>query len=62
MIAFVTAVSASLATFWKLWSLFVESKRKGWVTDTRALSNKISEAETDEERAALAKSLFDHRA
>lgn len=46
---------------YKLWNLFKEAKRNGWITEGRTLSSYISEAKTDEERAALARRLFNHR-
>lgn len=42
--------------------LYKEAKLKGWINDGVSLQLKINEAKTDEERMALAKSIFNHRA
>lgn len=45
---------------YKLFGLIHEAKRKKWINDGRSLSQQISEAKTDEERAELARRLFNH--
>ncbi len=42
--------------------LYKEAKIKGWINDGVKLQLKIHEAKTDEERMALAQSIFKHRA
>lgn len=45
---------------WKIYRLRKEAKAKGWIRDGRSLSSQITEAKTDEERANLARALFEH--
>ena len=47
---------------YRLVRLQQEAKHKGWVAEGVSLANAIEKAETDEERAKLAKLLFSHRA
>ena len=60
--AILTAISEILTLGWKVFSLWKEAQLKGWVSDGRSLSQKINEAKSDEDRASLAKLLFDNRA
>lgn len=46
----------------QLVKLYKEARKKKWIKEGRALSQRIAEAKTDEERAKLARALFDHRA
>jgi len=58
------AISAALIEIitlgYKVYNLIKEAKLRGWVNDGRSLGQQITEAKTDEERAALARRLFDH--
>ncbi|HNC40292.1 MAG TPA: hypothetical protein PK522_00755 [Nitrosomonas sp.] len=60
----VSAIASALIEIitlgYKVYDLIHEAKRKGWVSDGRSLSQQIAEAKTDEERAELAKRLFNH--
>ena len=60
--AILTALSEILTLGWKVYGLYQESKRKGWVNDGRTLSAAIQGADTDEKRMQLARDLFNHRA
>lgn len=46
----------------KAYNLYAEAKRKGWVKDGQTINQAINSAKTDEERSALARRLFEHRA
>lgn len=59
IIAIATAITQLIPVFTKLVSLYVEARRKGWVSDGRDLATKINEAKTDEERKHLARLLFE---
>lgn len=56
--AFFEAVPAILA----LIRLYQDAKQKGWIKEGRELAQEVKGATTDEERMALAKRLFEHRA
>lgn len=56
------ALKEILTMAMKIYALWKESQEKQWVTDGRKITEKLTEAKTDEERKALAQSLFDHRA
>ena len=45
---------------YKIAALRREAKAKGWIKDGRSLSAIIEEAKTDEERASIARRLFEH--
>lgn len=45
----------------RILSLYREAKRKEWVKEGRLLSETLKDAKTDDDRAALAKRLFDRR-
>lgn len=45
----------------KILALYREAKRKEWVKEGRLLSEALKDAKTDDDRAALAKRLFDRR-
>lgn len=45
---------------YKVYGLIHEAKRKGWINEGRSLTQQITEAKTDEERAELARRLFKH--
>lgn len=60
--AILTAISEILTLGWKVFSLWKESKSKGWVISGRSLSVQLTEAKTDDERANLARLLFNQRA
>ena len=55
-----TALTEIFTLGYKVYNLIKEAKLKGWVNDGRTLSQQITEAKTDEDRAALAKRLFNH--
>ncbi len=57
--AIATALTELITLGYKAFALFKEAKEKGWIKDGRLLSAAITEAKTDEERAKLAKLLFD---
>lgn len=57
--AILTAVSEILTLGFKVYFLIKEAKLKGWVKDGRSLSTQLTEAKTDEERAALARRLYE---
>lgn len=42
-------------------ALYLEAKRKEWIKEGKFISEALKNAKTDEDRAALAKRLFDHR-
>lgn len=46
---------------YKAYSLYSEAKNKGWIKDGRAITLMIDEAKTDEQKANLARRLFEHR-
>lgn len=58
--AIATALTEIITLGYKAFSLIREAKRRGWVSDGRSLSQQISEAKTDEERAELARRLYNH--
>lgn len=60
--AAVTLITELITLGYKAAALLAEAKKKGWVKEGRALSAVISEAKTDEERAVLARRLFEHNA
>lgn len=60
--AVVTLITELITLGYKAASLLAEAKKKGWVKEGRALTAIISEAKTDEERAILARRLFEHNA
>jgi hypothetical protein len=41
-------------------ALVNKAKREGWIQEGKEITKKITEAETDEERRKLAKSVADH--
>lgn len=45
----------------RILALYREAKRKEWVKEGRLLSEALKDAKTDDDRAALAKRLFDRR-
>lgn len=55
-----TALTEIFTLGYKVYYLIKEAKLKGWINDGRTLSQQILEAKTDEDRAALAKRLFNH--
>lgn len=60
--AIAAAITQIITLGYKVASLFSEAKKRGWISDGRTLSVVISEAKNDEERAKLARLLFEHRA
>lgn len=60
--ALLASIAEILTLGWKVFLLWRESKAKKWVDQGRSLAQIISEAKTDEERAELARKLFNHRA
>ena len=40
--------------------LFSDAKKNGWIKDGQELRSQVQKAQTDEERMALAKRLFEH--
>lgn len=65
-IAAITAIANAILEVitlgYKVAKLWRESQLNGWVKDGRTLAAAIDGAKTDEERSALAKILFEHRA
>jgi len=59
--AILVAITELASLGYKAYMLYLEAKRKGWINEGRSLSVKISEAKTDEERAELARHLFEHK-
>jgi hypothetical protein len=45
----------------KILALYHEAKRKEWIKEGKLISDSLREAKTDDDRAALARRLFDHR-
>ena len=45
----------------RILALYREAKRKEWVKEGRLLSEALKDAKTDDDRAALARRLFDRR-
>ena len=45
----------------RILALYREAKRKEWIKEGRLLSEALKDAKTDDDRAALAKRLFDRR-
>jgi len=60
--AVITLLNEIFTLGWKVYDLYKEAKKKGWIVDGRTLSTSIKEAKADEERAALARRLFTHGA
>ena len=64
VIAAITAAATALMELITLWykaaALLREAKKRGWIEEGRTLTQVIDGAKTDEERAILAKRLFDH--
>jgi hypothetical protein len=60
LLALFTVISELLTLGFKAWGLLQEAKMNGWIKEGRTLSETISNAKTPEERAALAKLLFEH--
>lgn len=60
--AAVTLVTELITLGYKAAALLSEARRKGWVKEGISIANAINEAKTDEERATLARRLFEHRA
>jgi hypothetical protein len=45
----------------RILALYREAKRKEWIKEGRLISEALKDAKTDDDRAALARRLFDHR-
>lgn len=45
----------------RILALYREAKRKEWIKEGKLISEALKDAKTDEDRAALARRLFDHR-
>lgn len=64
VIAAITAAATALMELitlgYKAAALLREAKKRGWIEEGRTLTQVIDGAKTDEERAILAKRLFDH--
>lgn len=45
----------------RILALYREAKRKEWVKEGKLISEALKDAKTDDDRAALARRLFDHR-
>lgn len=59
-VAILTAIKEILTLGFKVYGLIKEAKLKGWIDEGKLLTKQITEAKTDEERAALARRLFLH--
>lgn len=46
----------------KVLALWQEAKRKAWIEEGKLISEALKDAKSDEDRAKLARRLFDHRA
>lgn len=60
--AIITLLNEIFTLGYKVAALYREAKQNGWINDGRALSVIVDEAKTDEQRADLARRLFEHRA
>jgi hypothetical protein len=58
--AIATAINELFVVGSKLIALYVEAKKNGWIKDSNSLRAKINDAKTNDERMALARSLFIH--
>lgn len=56
------SLSEIITLGYKIFALFAEAKRKGWISGGLSLTQQISGATNDEDRADLARRLFEHRA
>lgn len=45
----------------RILALYREAKRKEWIKEGRLISEALKDAKTDDDRAALARRLFDRR-
>jgi hypothetical protein len=45
----------------RILALYREAKRKEWIKEGKLISEALKDAKTDDDRAALARRLFDHR-
>jgi hypothetical protein len=45
----------------RILALYQEAKRKEWIKEGKLISEALKDAKTDDDRAALARRLFDHR-
>lgn len=45
----------------KVLALYQEAKRKAWIQEGKLLSEALRDAKTDDDRANLARKLFNHR-
>lgn len=60
-VAAIAAVLSEIFTLgYKVFALIKEARLKGWIKDGRSLGKQISEAKSDEERAELARRLYNH--
>lgn len=62
ILAISEAITALVPVFWKLFNLYKEARQKGWIKEGNGLIKQVQGAKTDEERLALARDLFNHRA
>jgi hypothetical protein len=65
MVPFLAAVTAffeAIPAILTLIRFYQDAKQKGWIEKGRDLATEIKGANSDEERMALAKRLFEHRA
>lgn len=58
----VKAITELMPVITGIVKLFKDAKKNRWIKDGLQLQSKIQNAKTDEERMALAQSLFEHRA